>query len=217
MVQTQEKHWNTTINEWSNEDYFKHVVNILKEKNIKTIIDIGANVGGVAEILLNNISSIEKVYLFEPQINNFNYMFKKLKNNKKVIFLNCGIYYGHHHLKIMNYAQHDHVGAYTVVEDVNKINSYKEPQIEFQLFELEFFNFGNVDFIKIDIEGGEYNIIEHSSFLQTVNFIEIEVHDKFNADYFKKYFPNHSIILDGYYQDYNNISHLNHIFLQKKK
>ncbi len=217
MVHTQEEHWHTSINEWSNEDYFKNVINLLKQENIKNYIDLGANVGGVAEVLLNNISTLNKIYLFEPEKNNFSYLFNKLKNNNKIIFLNCGIYYGHHHLKVMNFVLHDHVGAYTVVNDEKTKESflYKESENEFQLFELEFFNFGEIDFIKIDIEGSEYNIIENSSFLQTIKFLEIELHRGFDEEYFKKYFPNHQILWFGNYIDANGAAQINHVFLKK--
>jgi FkbM family methyltransferase len=206
----QEKHWNYTINEWSTEFYFKDVIDILKNNKIKTVIDIGANVGGVIQILMNEIPTIEHAYLFEPQKNNFNFLFSKFKDNKKITCLNCGIYYGTKYYEASQLE--NHIGSYTIEKNIIVNNeNYKPTQEYFQLFELEFFNFLPIDFLKIDIEGGEYNIIENSNFLKNVSLIEIELHQNFNEEYFKKYLPNHNIIYYGMYNDY-----VNHVLLQLK-
>jgi hypothetical protein len=51
----------------------------------------------------------------------------------------------------------------------------------------------------MDIEGGEYDIMENSTYLKTVKFLEIEFHDysvnKPTVEYVKKTLPNYSIIL----------------------
>ena len=86
-TETQESHWEYSVNEWEQGDYFKTITSILKKENIKNFIDIGANVGGVSFVLLKNIPSIETGYLFEPQKDNFNYLFNKLKNLNKFVFL----------------------------------------------------------------------------------------------------------------------------------
>jgi FkbM family methyltransferase len=206
-----EQHWTYTKNEWSNENYFQIVLSILKQNNIKTLIDLGANSGAVTDVLLENISSIEKCYLFEPHKENYKFLFEKFKNSDKVISLNVGIFYGK---KYLNYykLKSPHVGAFTLV---GNDDNYVQTNEEFELFELEFFNFGDVDFLKMDIEGAEYNIIENSSFLQTIKFIEMEVHKEYDHNYFVKHFPNHSILFTGMYEDENKVQKINHIFLSK--
>ena len=64
-----------------------------------------------------------------------------------------------------------------------------------------------MDFVKIDVEGCEYNIIENSSYLKTVKFIEIEFHnyDINISDFIRKNLPSHKIEIFG----------LNHILLGK--
>jgi len=210
----QEEHWNYTIEEWNHGYYFRDILNILKEHKIETFIDIGANTGALAHVILDKIPTIKKGYLFEPEKDNFNFLFNKCKDKKELICLNCGIYYGKTYSIPFKYTPEKHVGGYTVYEDEKNLSTkYYEPEDKFfQLFELEFFNFPEIDFVKIDIEGGEYNLVENSSFLKKVKFIEIELHCGFDENYFKTHFPNHDII---YYGTYNEF--VNHILLKLNK
>jgi len=218
----QEGHWNYTIEEWNNCYYFRDIINILKDNKIETFIDIGANVGGVAQVLLEKIPTIKKGYLFEPEKDNFYFLFNKFKDKKELTCLNCGIYYGKTYSIPFKHTPDTsvdgrtvkHVGGYSVFEEEKSSNiRYYEPEDKFfQLFELEFFNFSEIDFVKIDIEGGEYNLVENSSFLKKVKFIEIELHYGFDENYFKTHFPNHNII---YYETYNDI--VTHILLKLNK
>lgn len=187
MPSTQEDHYNYTKNEWNN-GYFKTIINILKVNQIKSFIDVGANVGGVADILLENIPTIEKCYLIEPDIENYNWMFDKHKENDKVILLNCGIFYGIK--KSSMNKRNNNVGGWSLIKD----NSPESNIGKFSFFELEFFNFGKIDFLKMDVEWAEYNIIENSELLKTIDFLEIEMHNGLDIDYLKKYLPKHQVI-----------------------
>jgi len=213
-VRTQEEHWNYTLNEWNNEYYFRDIINILKENKIETFIDIGANVGGVAQVLFEKIPTIKNGYLFEPQKDNFNFLFLKFKDKKEIVLFNCGIFYGIKYYDALQYIETPHVGGYTVIKDEHTSNTeiYKHGGEIFQLFELEFFNFPTIDFVKIDIEGAEYNLIENSSLLKKIKFIDIELHRGFDENYFKTHFPNHDIIYYGMYNDC-----VNHVLLKLTK
>jgi FkbM family methyltransferase len=202
MPDTQIEHLAYTLKEFTTNSYFIKVINKLKNHNIKTFIDLGANVGGVSDILLNNIESIEKGYLIEPQKDNFKFLFERYKNNKKTVCLNCGIYYGK---SIANFFRCDsNVGGYTLLKHNDTFSQIEDTC---QLFELEFFNFNSIDFLKMDVEGAEFNIIEHSSFLKTIKFLEIEIHSPQNKEFFKNNFPNHDIV-----SSWKN----SHVFLQRK-
>jgi FkbM family methyltransferase len=214
MVDTQNAHWDYTLYEWRNSEYYKTVLSLLKENKITSFIDIGANVGGVSRILLDEIDTIQSGFLFEPQRENFSYMFDRFKDEQKITCLNCGIYYGKKHLKGLKYKGFNHVGGFTVVSD-ERTSNFEETNEFFQLFELEFFNFGKIDFVKIDIEGSEWNLFENSSLLKSVPFIEVELHNKFDFNYFEKHLPQHRIPWYSTYTDENGNSEINHLFLQR--
>jgi FkbM family methyltransferase len=214
MVSTQEEHWDYTLDEWNRGEYSRTVVSFLKEKRIKSFIDIGANVGGVSHVLLNEIDSIEKAYLFEPQRDNFLHLFERFKNNSKVSCLNCGIYYGEKYLMGLGQRGGGHVGCFTVVKNENASNLEETGDV-FQLFELEFFNLGQIDFVKIDIEGAEWNVMKNSSFLKEVPYIEVELHNDFDFSFFKEFFPQHQIPWYSYYTNEQGEQKINHVFLLK--
>jgi FkbM family methyltransferase len=205
---TQEQHWIYTTEEWSSGYYFRDIFNILKDHKIETFIDIGANTGALAHLILDKIPTIKKGYLFEPQKDNFNFLFKKCKDKKELTCLNCGIYYGKSYSIPFRYGSDKNIGGYTIHENEKNVTAkaYEPDDQFFQLFELEFFNFPIIDFVKIDIEGAEYNLIENSSLLKKVKFIDIELHNGFDENYFKTHFPNHDIIYYGMFND--TVSHI---------
>lgn len=197
-------HVKYTNREWNNEEYFLKIIKYLNAKNISSIVDLGANVGEVSNILYENIKSIENFYLFEPQIDNYNFIISKFKDNNKFKIFNYGIYYSSE--KINLYKSKDNVGGHSIHELENSV-------IENANFDkLENFNINNIDFIKIDVEGSEYNIIENSNFLKTIPYIDLEIHplglkevnyfDKLERKnyminkYFKKYLNDYEVLAD---------------------
>lgn len=81
---TQEQHKEYTFKEWTEYEYFYGVIEYLKEKNINSFIDIGGCSGEVSCIILDRISSIEYGIIFEPNIENYNFI---KENIKTIIFL----------------------------------------------------------------------------------------------------------------------------------
>ena len=63
----------------------KRIVNYLKEKSIKAIIDVGAHKGEFINCSLE-IKSVEKIFAFEPQKKIFEFLKKKFLDNKKFKF-----------------------------------------------------------------------------------------------------------------------------------
>jgi len=192
MPNTQESHVIYTRNKWSSQTYFINVIKFLKEKQIKSFIDIGANVGEVSKILLKNIQSIEFCYLFEPQVDNYSFLVKQFFNNNLVNCIKKGIYYGKSSSHL--YRQDDNVGGFSIEKNI------KEEAELVELTELEKENIKSVDFAKIDIEGCEYNVLKNSTYIKTVPYIEIEFHTlgAENNDYesfIKKHLTDYKIIL----------------------
>ena len=213
---TQELHVAYTRNEWTHRiPLFVFLLSYLKEKNIKTIADLGANVGEVSNVFLEQIPTLEYCYLFEPQIDNFNFIKNKFKDTNKIISYNYGIYYGKKESHL--YRQDANVGGYSVEENITK-----EKEIV-QLRTLESFNIPNINFIKIDIEGAEWNFIQNSTQIHDIDYILVECHkhgfDKnllinnsehdCYVQFLNKYLPNHTI-------KYRDNVDIHQYFLEKK-
>lgn len=159
------------------------IVNKLKKFNLKIILDIGANIGSYSEYLLNNTDS--KVVAFEPQIKCHESLDRlKIKFEsrfqivKKAVSDKSGysdIYFGEEGSELASLSLEvnsvDYVGA-------SNINSQKVELISIdEYLKNTSEKFENIDFIKIDVEGYEKEVLLGMSDLLKTNppkFIQIE-------------------------------------------
>jgi len=193
MPVTREEHITYTRNELNNYPYYISVIEQLKNDNIKSYVDIGANVGEYCNVLFDKIPSLIDAYLIEPETENFDFMQSNL-NNKNLSLFNVAIGY---HFKNGVIIPHGsvNVGGFMVIDSERTQNS---EQIVVKT--LEELNLPLVDLVKIDIEGGEFNLIENSNYLQKIKWVEIEFHMSENdlknnnsVNYVGEHFPNHTI------------------------
>jgi FkbM family methyltransferase len=196
---TQEQHKDYTHNEWTNYEYFSEVIKYLKEQNIKSFIDIGGCSGEVSKILIEKIPTIKYGLIFEPDLQNYKFIIENV-SNKNILVENKAVYYGKDKINLSIKSEWKNIGSWSVFFN----EEYPENSIEVQCTELEpYLNKKEYDFIKIDIEGSEFNLLENSSQLRTIKFIELEIHyQHYNVDhktnknmveYLKTYLPNHEI------------------------
>jgi FkbM family methyltransferase len=195
MANTQKEHFAVSYRDWSSWERYNRIVNLLRDNIIETYIDLGANTGGVCQVLMDKIESLKKCYLFEPQVDNVVFLKSHFEENSNVEIFPYGVFYGRESLPL--YRIDSNVGGYTAINYEN----FSPTGDTMECVELEKFNFEKIDFIKMDVEGSEFNIIENSKLLRDVRFIEIEVHppygdnmDGFVEDYVKKYLPDHEVV-----------------------
>lgn len=146
-------------------------------ENLKTVIDIGANIGAFA-LLVAKESPKCRVYAYEPEPNNFKLLKKNVKENKfekKVKIFQQAVsaksqreklyiseYSPYHSILSKNYKKFIHINSVSL-NDVfikNKINS--------------------CDLLKIDCEGSEFNILYNANkaTLKKINNIRLEYHNR---------------------------------------
>ncbi len=182
------EHITYTRNELEMYPYYVEVLKILKENAIVSYVDIGANIGEFCNVLVEKIPTLKTVYLIEPEKYNFEFL-KSHVVAKDASFFNFAIGYG-----LTNFALDSgdgNVGGYKLVP------SQHNESVDVQIKTLEEINLPVVDFVKIDIEGGEYNVIENSKYLQQIKYIEIEFHNYHatpTRGYVASKFPNHEIV-----------------------
>lgn len=219
---TQSAHFNYTLSEWSGKEHQNYLDIIFKNNDIHVIYDIGANVGGTAYTFLkyasDNSKNIKKIYCFEPDIENMIFLKNKMKSdidNNVIVCINKGIYYGKTTAKVYgagfieNGKIHDNVGGYSIDECMEQIIKIRNnngdrvfcAQVDEKMFELDTLenlsvDFLQPDFIKIDVEGAEKNIIMHSSLIKKAKYIILEWnhHDTCPHTFIKTYLPNFCII-----------------------
>ena len=175
----------------------KKVINFFKKKFAKRAInlfDIGAHEGETMDLFLNNMN-INKIYAFEPNLNIFRKIILKSKYNRENInIFNLGVG-KYSEKKILN------VFSETSSSTLNSINEdtkyFKRKKKIISLFykksflnekqEVKICNLSefiiqnkieNIDVLKIDTEGFEYNIISgiKNDHFEKIKFIYFEHH-----------------------------------------
>lgn len=173
---------------WLKEEY-KGVADLIT-KNIEgptlNIIDAGANVGYVV-LYLNHLLS-EKYDLnfvcIEPSEDNLFVLEKNLLENKidNVRKLKAGLHNKSCYLKV-NRNFRDGKDWSIQVEEAESVTDLKGVEIG-DIVESSHWN--SIDFLKIDIEGGERHLFADkqyaSSFLKKVRIISIEIHEEYNIE-----------------------------------
>jgi FkbM family methyltransferase len=149
-----------------------------KNKNVKinkddTVLDIGGNIGIFS--LYSLYKKAKEVHVFEPGekqykaiVDNLSGTFKNLKINNMAVSKQTG--------SVNFYENNISTLSSTMFNSNNKIKSVPSITIEDYFKEKKL---DKIDFLKIDCEGGEYEIIEHinKDFLQSkVDKIVLEYH-----------------------------------------
>lgn len=196
MPATRFDHIAYTRNEWIENSYFLKVLEILKSKKIESYLDLGANVGEVCNVLFDNISTLQKAYLVEPQLENFEFMKDHLASKSSAVeYYNVGIFYGKTEGELYIDPTWPNPGSFSLTDFRDNFQPVGETV---KLVTLESLAIEPVDFVKIDVEGSEYNIIQNSQYLTQCKYLDIEFHNH-SIDYHefcKTHLPSHSILLN---------------------
>lgn len=192
-MEEQRRHVEYTRHEWTTESRHIKMLDYLQDKQIEFVADIGANVGEVSKILLERIPSIKIVYAYEPYLYNFEFLRHRFAHEPKIHPIKRGIFYGKNNSPLYF---NGGCGSFTIADFGKKreaeIGKHSVENVE--LVELENEGIHRLDLVKLDIEGSEYNVIEHSKFLKTAKYIIVEFHPfgMNDVEQFQKYLPTHT-------------------------
>lgn len=160
-----------------NEFFVDKIYDDMDLKNLNVCFDIGSNVGLFTKYLkLNNCS---KILCFEPNKAAFNSLQKNLKNESEVQLFNLAVSHNNDLLRLyvdssnsLISSAHDIKNSYYDVETITLKDIFEKNKIE------------KVDFVKIDIEGMEFDLIENleESVFQKIDRFLIEYHDFYFTD-----------------------------------
>lgn len=197
MPTTREEHIIYTRKELENMDYYKNIISILNQEGITSYVDVGANVGEYCKVLLEKIPTLNFAYLIEPEEQNFKFLLKNLEGVSGICNYNSAISYSLNNPKLVQHSSNN-VGGYMVIEN-------GESGLDFINETLENLKIPIVDFLKMDVEGSEFNIIENSEYIKNIKFLDIEFHvtpEELNSghieNFIKNNLPTYSItIFDG--------------------
>lgn len=188
--------------EWFNGIFYQEVVRILKEAKIKSMIDVGGCNGHVSKILLELIDTLEKSIIIEPIPKNYHFINFRFCDESRIEVCPKAIYYGKDTITLNS--EDGNLGGFC---NSKTNNGYKVSTTTLEKFPIP-------DFLKLDVEGSEYNIIENSNNLKKVPFINIEFHDNETKscneweNYVSTHFPYHKIGLNG--KNFMRFEHLSY-------
>lgn len=180
---------------------YKTIFDFLFDKDIKTIIDIGAS-SGIATLLFLELLDVERIYCIEPDKENYELLIKNTCDYRDIVdTYNIGIYYGVTSANVVGTGDESPLGY--MVENATVEHNYPGGTIlykdkKFKLSPLEKVIKIPVDFIKMDVEGSEYNIVKNSRSINTTRILLISFHNhrrEYVEEFIKKELPNHKIIL----------------------
>lgn len=187
-------HKEYTFVEWTEGQYFQAVLEFLQEKKIKSFIDVGGCTGEVSNILLNSIPSIERAVIFEPQPENYQYIVNNVKSDK-VLVENKALFYGEEYIELS--VRDSNVGSWSILFS----EQYPGNSVKVQCVDIDdYLKEKKYDFIKIDIEGAEYNLFQNSKLLKEVDYLEIELHHE-HFDLYKEQNPDLDLSQYGGYKE----------------
>lgn len=167
------------------------MLEVLAEHKIRSSLDIGGCTGEVTKVLQESIPTLKRCVIVEAISDNVDF----IRKNVSAEVFHRALYYGVDEITL---AKLPNVGGATVHGDSCPYGCENVKTITLE-------ELGTFDFVKIDIEGAERNVIENSTILRTIPFIEIEFHhydeelqftDK-RPDFLRQWLPNHRIVCGG--------------------
>ena len=176
-----------TLYQKGSEQYFKDAVRHLEHYNgpLNTVVDIGAHIGSLS--LMAADRGAKQVVAVEAMSINFEHLMINITNNDfiKVITPIHAMIVADANKERLLYCPGGPCGNCSMV--VNQIGPTEQPPlIAFKYFLREF---PVIDYLKIDIEGGEYELFDQSdelgTLLKRVRFLDLELHklENYGTDY----------------------------------
>ena len=176
---------NEKINKWINESYRECRSSYPLPLNGKVAVDIGANVGGFC---IHAHKSFDKIYAFEPLLENYNIANQVLKtlNIDNVDLYNTAIFsetgktmpiYANSKTKISGDASiitGDFTNEFVDSGQVCETMSLKDAMISLGL--------NKISYLKLDCEGSEYAILENFNDYDKIDWICMEIHGFYGAE-----------------------------------
>ena len=142
-------------------EHYQRLMNLKHISNNSIILDIGANVGDVSDVLIKTYDP--KIYCYEPNISCYKHMVSRFKNNPKIKIFNfavsnfTGKTFLYFHKKAKNISEFNQRSSLKKEKDGLDINK----KIEVNCVDIKNIldQHNKIDLIKIDIEGSEYEIM----------------------------------------------------------
>ena len=142
--------------------------------------DVGANVGQITTLLANLVKEKGKVIAFEILPDNINELKENIKNYSNVVVENLAISNTNDFIPIYPSSNGGSKEWNILGYDVRGIKTNKFIEVKASTMDEYFKTFTQLNFVKIDVEGAEFKVIEGmSNILQKLRpYIIVEFHEE---------------------------------------
>ena len=186
-----------SAHEWT-EDTLITAIQQHVERPVDIVADVGANMG-MSVMFLHHFLRPKKIYAVEPGLHQLK-IFKTITAEipKDILSLHeCGVYYGKTETTLL-LSPDGNSGGDSLEAIAGKVMDYEDrerSEYTIKLKTLEDLFDTTPGFLKMDVEGAEYNIVENSTMIHDIPTLLIEWHHKRNTRGFVSGFlPNHEIV-----------------------
>lgn len=145
--------------------------------NPAVIVDAGANIGTSAIYFATRYPDA-KIISIEPEKENYQILLKNIKNFVNIIPINAALCSDSKNRLILD--RQTGPCGYTVSETTNEtVSTFQTVKCVTIIELMKKFNFNYIDILKMDIEGGEKEVLDSSpDWINKVKIITIELHDR---------------------------------------
>jgi len=177
------------INEWINESYRECKASYPIPKKGRIAFDIGANVGGFC---IHAHKNFDKIFAFEPVVENYNILCQVLEqmNIKNVEVYNMAIYSESGLQLPMKVCGRNDKNNKLISGDVTCIDT---PVVNFKNIDqvcetislkdvIDALEINYLDYLKLDCEGSEYEILENYDDYNKIMLICMEIHQFYGIE-----------------------------------
>jgi len=149
----------------------------LRPEEVKTVLDIGANVGATA-LYFARLFPNARIYAFEPAPDNFAVLERNVANSNRIRGFNFGLGAGDAALELFHSDNPVNFGGYSLHSagsDTSKKVRIRIRNVAAVLAEL---SLEKIDVVKVDTEGAEWDILTAfpEGILRTARYITGELH-----------------------------------------
>lgn len=164
---------------------YKSLIEVFKKNNIvpRNMIDVGANIGLTCLYFRAHFPELNIVAL-EPSDDTFNRLSNNISNNNfgSIHLLKKGLWSSKKRLKADTTFRDGQDWSFRLIEAKPDEEALFETTTIDEL--IHDFNIETIDFLKIDIEGGEVEVFKEFDsieWLPKIKIIALEIHDEFNC------------------------------------
>lgn len=164
--------------------FIEEHLNFYIQKELNTILDLGANIG-LSTIYLKNKYPFALVICLEPDPSNFSLLLKNIKKYTSIIALQAGVYSREANLFLLDIGEGE--ASYQVSLEstdlpiVTTVSCFSLDSI------MSNYKLDHIDLVKIDIEGAEEEVLlQNNQWVDNITYMAVEIHESFKPGLYDK-------------------------------